>query len=262
MSKEITSKTKRIAQILTLLENAPVSIPDLAARFGVSKRTIQRDMGLLIQAQFPVLSPRQSIYQLAPGFSLQAVNLSAEQAALFIMAADISQQIGEGFAALTGQIARRFLPPSFENCVFGATKYDFAETQEPAIMLLKCIKYHCSLRVYLKDLKTNRTLYPYVLLRMHNKWYVASVTPGREIAPYALDNIGHFSLRPDDSTSTGYAQFRPIPYIQWAIWQRAHLWVKELTAQPVALSTPQVSPTQETSTPVPAPETKPKTLSA
>ena len=49
MSKEITSKTKRLAQILSLLEKGPVTVPNLATQFGVSIRTIQRDMGLFEQ---------------------------------------------------------------------------------------------------------------------------------------------------------------------------------------------------------------------
>lgn len=251
MSKEITSKTKRVADILCLLEQAPVRVPDLAARFSVSKRTIQRDMELLVQAQFPVISPRQSVYMLAPGFSLAAANLSAAQASLLILAADISQQIGGAFASLPDQIAQRFVPPSFEHCVFGATKYDFAETAEPAITLLKCIKYHCLVRVYLKHLKKNRTLYPYMLLRMYDKWYVVSANAKRDIACYALEHIGNFSLREDRNTATGYAQFRPVPFIRWSIWQQAHQWVKELAPQSAA-------PAPEAT----APDNTPKTQAA
>ncbi len=228
MSKEITSKTKRVAAILSLLEQAPVKLPELAVQFGVSKRTIQRDMELLVQAQFPVISPRQSVYMLASGFSLAAANLSAEQASLLIMAAEVSHQIGGSFFPMLKVIAQRFIPTSFEHCIFGATKYDFAETAEPAITLLKCIKYHCLVRVYLKNLKKNRTLYPYIILRLYDKWHVVSVNSKEEISCYALENIGNFSLRDDRDTPTGYAQFRPIPFINWAIWQRAHQWVQEL----------------------------------
>ena len=253
MSKEITSKTKRVAEILSLLEQAPIKLPELAARLGVSKRTIQRDMELLLQAQFPVISPRQSVYRLAPGFSLAAANLSAEQASLLIMAADVSQQIGGSFSPILEGIARRFMPASFEHCVFGATKYDFAETAEPAITFLKCIKYHCLVRVYLKNLKKNRTLYPYILLRLYDKWHVVSVNSKGEVSCYALENIGNFSLREDGDTSTGYAQFRPTPFINWAIWQRAHQWVQELAPQSAQNSTPLL--------PEPQPNTAPESIS-
>ncbi|MDD6152828.1 MAG: HTH domain-containing protein [Elusimicrobia bacterium] len=228
MSKEITSKTKRLADILSLLENGPVKVLELADRFGVSIRTIQRDMGLFAQAHIPVVSPKQSIYAFAEGFSLKNAQLSAQQAALLAVSADIAHQIGDAFGPVQSQIACRFVPSSFENCVFGATKDDFAETDELAIMVLKCIKYRCILKVFLKDSKKNRTLYPRQMICLLGKWYVVSVNPGGEISYCDLENIGNYSLRGDEYTSTGYASFRPIPFIDWAIWQRAHQWVADL----------------------------------
>jgi len=230
MSKEITSKTKRLANILSLLEKEPVKVYELADRFGVSIRTVQRDMGLFAQAQVPIVSPKQSMYAFAEGFSLQNAQLSAQQAALLAVSAEIAHQIGETFGPVQAQIARRFVPASFENCVFGATKDDFADTDERAILVLKCIKYRCILKVFLKDSKKNRTLYPRQIIGLLGNWYVVSVTPSREISYCALENIGHYSLRADDYTSTGYASFRPIPFIEWAIWQRAHQWMDDLQA--------------------------------
>ena len=260
MSKEMTSKTKRISEILHLLDQAPVKVPELAARFGVSRRTIQRDMELLAEAQFPVISPQQSVYMLAPGFSLADVRLTAAEASLFIMAADLSHQIGDAFCLIPAKIGQRFMPYSFEHCVFGATKYDFAEADERAITLLKCIKYHCLVRVYLKDCKKNRTLYPYILLRLYDKWHVVSVNSKEEISCYALENIGNFSLREDRDTSTGYAQFKPIPFINWAIWQRAHQWVKELAPQPAPNSAPLLPEPQPNTAPESISGNEPKTL--
>ena len=228
MSKEITSKTKRLADILSLLENGSVKVCELAEYFGVSIRTIQRDMGLFVQAQLPVVSPKQSIYTFAEGFSLKNAQLSAQQAALLAVSADIAHQIGDTFAPILSQIANRFAPSSFENCVFGATKDDFAETDELPILVLKCIKYRCILRVFLKDSKKNRTLYPRQIICLLGKWYVVSVNPSGEISYYNLENIGNYSLRGDAYTSTGYASFRQIPFIDWAIWQRAHQWVTDL----------------------------------
>ena len=228
MSKEITSKTKRLADILSLLENGAVKVPELADRFGVSIRTVQRDMGLLARAQVPVISPKQSVYSFAEGFSLQNAGLSAPQVALLVISADIAHQIGTAFAPVQSQIACRFAPSSFGNCVFGATKDDFAETDELAILVLKCIKYRRILKVFLKDSKKNRTLYPRQMIGLLGKWYVVSVTPSREISYCDLENIGNYSLRGDEYTSTGYASFRPIPFIEWTIWQRAHQWVVDL----------------------------------
>lgn len=219
MSKEITSKTIRLAQILSLLEKGPVTVPDLATRFGVSVRTIQRDMGLFWQANAPVISTKQSVYAFAPGFSLAAAHLSCEQVALLVVSADIAHQIGGEFAAVQPHISKRFEPTSFEHCDFEASAADFEETDQLAHNLLQCTQTHCTIRVFLKDIKKDRTFQPYKLVCIWGKWYVACVAYGREIVRVALDNIGNFSLR--DS-------FDPIPFAQWAIWQRAHQWVEEL----------------------------------
>lgn len=236
MSKEIASKTKRISQILTLLEQNAITVPDLATRFGVSIRTIQRDMGLLWQAQFPVVSPQQSVYALARGFSLRHIGLSCEEAALMVVSMDIAKQIGESFAPVLSQISKRFEPLSFDNCQFGVSKEDFSETDETAIMVLKCIKYHCHLRISLKNSKKSHTLYPYKMLRLWDKYYIASVSPGGECSYYSLENIGTFSLYADNKTSIGYSQFTPIPFAHWAIWQQAHQWVEDLNPDKEALT--------------------------
>ena len=113
---------------------------------------------------------------------------------------------------------------------------------------------------YLKNFKKNRTLYPHLLLRLYDKWHVVSVNSKGEISCYALENIGNFSLREDRDTSTGYAQFQPIPFIDWAIWQHAHQWVKEQAPQPVQNTAPLASEPQATAAIEAIPKNPPQTL--
>ena len=229
MSKEITSKTKRLAQILSLLEKGPVTVPNLATQFGVSIRTIQRDMGLFEQAKVPVISTKQSVYEFAPGFSLSASHLSCEQVALLVVSADISHQIGENFSAMQSHIAKHFKPTSFEHCDWDATPDDLNETDQLAHNLLQCIQSHCTIRVFLKDTKKDRTFQPYKLVCIWGEWYVACLAYGQEIVRVALDNMGNLSLRD---------YFAPSPFVEWAIWQHAHQWVEEL--DPAKEQVPQV----------------------
>lgn len=94
------------AEILVLLKQGPASVPELAAGFGVSVRTVQRDMGACSDAKFPVVSPKQSVYSFAEGFSLDAAQLSCEEAALLIVSAAIAKQFGGSFGAAQQQVAR------------------------------------------------------------------------------------------------------------------------------------------------------------
>ncbi len=242
MSKEITSKTTRLAQILALLEKGPVTVPDLAARFGVSIRTIQRDMGLFEQAIVPVISTKQSVYAFVPGFSLSAAHLSCEQTALLVVAADIARQIGDNFSAVQPHISKRFEPTSFEHCDFEASLADFEETDQLAQNLLQCTQTHCIVRIFLKDIKKDRTFYPYKLVCIWGKCYLACITYGQEIVRVPLDNMGSFSLR---------EHFQPAPFAMWKIWQRAHQWVEELNpANEQDPQPPQMAPTTPIEPPV------------
>lgn len=219
MSKEITSKTKRLAQILAFLEQGSVKLPELATRLEVSVRTLQRDMLLFAKARVPIISPKQSVYEFVKGFSLSAVRLSCEQAALLVISADIACQIGEDFSATIPSISKRFEPTSFEHCDWDSSNDDFEETDQLARTLLKCTQEHWAMRAFLKDIKKDRNLYPYKVLSLWDKWYVACYTYGPEISLVALDNIGNYSLRDT---------FCPIPFGKWPIWHLAHQWVEDL----------------------------------
>ena len=251
MSKEITSRTKRLAQILALLEQGPILVQDLSLRFGVSFRTIQRDIKLLLNTQMPLISPSQSIYKFAEGFSLKAVNLSCEETALISVSFDIAKQIGENFSAIQQEIPKRFSPKSFENCIFGATHNDFAAQENLAHGIIESIDKRYVTRVFLKDIRKIRSLYPVKLLRLWDKWYIVSVNPEKEIQYFALENIDELILPTNPKTGTGYNIFRYHPFVDWLIWKKAHQWVIDLkptqeqnteSSQEVVLSTTEIVP--------------------
>lgn len=195
------------------LKQGPASVPELAAGFGVSVRTVQRDMEACSNAKFPVVSPKQSFYSFAEGFSLDAVQLSCEEAALLVVSAAIAKQIGGSFGAAQQQVARRFNPPVLPKGCF-ETAADLAETDLLAQTLLRCIREHGVIRVSLKDNQKNCTLYPYQLLLLENNRYVISVMPKGEICHYALENIKSYSLRSGNGSI-----FTPIPFADWAVWR-------------------------------------------
>ncbi len=236
MSKEITSKTKRIAQILAQLEQGPILVQDLSLRFGVSFRTIQRDIKLLLNTKIPIISPQQSIYKFAEGFSLKAVNLSCEEAALMAVSFDIARQIGGDFATIQNEIPKRFIPKSFDNCIFGATHSNFDAEDNLAHTLVDSIDKRYVTRVFLKDIRKICSLYPVELLRLWDKWYVVSVNQEKAIKYIALENIENLTLQSNPKTGIGYNTFSYQPFVAWLVWQKAHQWVIDL------------KPTQESNT--------------
>ena len=67
-----------------------VTAQDLAARFGVSVRTIYRDLDALREAHFPLLAEAGpgGGYALDPGYRLPPINFTAREAALLVTAAE------------------------------------------------------------------------------------------------------------------------------------------------------------------------------
>jgi predicted DNA-binding transcriptional regulator YafY len=53
-AKRVDIRVVRIIKCLRLLQSASYSVSDLAALFGVSRRTVYRDLRLLVAAEVPL----------------------------------------------------------------------------------------------------------------------------------------------------------------------------------------------------------------
>lgn len=220
MSKEITSKTKRIANILALAEVDSVSMSALAERFGVSARTIQRDFSLIVQAHIPFISHQQGrLYSYAKGFCLSAVNLFPEQAAVLVISYDIAEQLGNNFGIVQKDIAARFAPPSFDGCDFYPDTSSFSEFLRHNIV--SAIEESLSIKVQLKAGMSKVNLKPCKLLCLKNKLYLACLEKTGEITFISVDDISqdYFYLK---------GKFKRSPFIEWYIWQSAKCYLQEL----------------------------------
>lgn len=222
MSKEITSKTKRLTQILALLEQDSVNVPKLASQLEVSVRTIQRDINLLLQTEIPLISPYQSIYRFAEGFSLKAANLSCEKMALMAISFDIAKQLGGNFDEIKQEISNHFEPPDFENCEFDVSRVAFTSEDTLPLNILDCAQSRVPARIYLKDTKDTPYVYILKLLSIWGKLYIATTSYyGKEIKYYSLNNIRYIAP---------YTNEIPLktPFLEWNVWQKAHQWVNNL----------------------------------
>lgn len=211
MSKEITSKTKRIATILSLAETGSVSMQDLAERFGVSTRTIQRDFGLMVQAHIPFVSHQQGrLYSFAQGFCLNAANITAEQAAVLAVSYDIAMQLGGDFSVVLKDISARFAPPSFTDCDFYP---DTSCLEEPFKgFILSAVKENSVIKLHIRPNNLKLYLRPCKLLRLKGKMYLASLEKDGNIIFIAIDDIvpGSFAAG---------GKFKRPPFLEWHIWQ-------------------------------------------
>ena len=93
MSKQLT-RIERISSLLVQLQSKPiVTSADMAQRFGVSLRTIYRDMQTLSEAGVPICGNAGVGYSLVEGYRLPSLMFTKEEAIAFLTAEKIVSQI-------------------------------------------------------------------------------------------------------------------------------------------------------------------------
>ncbi len=87
------NRIDRISAILIHLQSKQVvKAQEMAERFGVSKRTIYRDIRSLEEAGVPLGGEAEVGYYLADNYHLPMVSLTREEAGAFIVAAKLMEK--------------------------------------------------------------------------------------------------------------------------------------------------------------------------
>lgn len=90
MSREKSqNRTERLFNIILLLQNRPnMSSRDLAEHFGVSRRTIFRDLRALGESGVPLSYAEDGGYEILNGYQLHPLMLNAREAAVLLVGTD------------------------------------------------------------------------------------------------------------------------------------------------------------------------------
>ena len=98
VDKDYIKTVERLITILSRLDKGgSLSTAELAAKLGVTQRTIQRDLDLLCRSGYPITEQERGRYVFMEGFSLKKMELSEEQASLLSFMFDISHSLGAKF---------------------------------------------------------------------------------------------------------------------------------------------------------------------
>lgn len=93
MNKDL-NRLDRISALLVQLQSRPiVKSSDMAERFGVSQRTIYRDMRTLSEAGVPICGNSGVGYSLIEGYRLPSLMFTKEEAVAFLTAEKIIEQL-------------------------------------------------------------------------------------------------------------------------------------------------------------------------
>jgi predicted DNA-binding transcriptional regulator YafY len=113
--KNYNRKIFRLIYILNKLDSGvDVCTKDLARKFNVSMRTIQRDLELLNMTGFPITSSERGYSSFAGNFSLKKIMLPEEEASLLSFMYEIAQLLGKSFEGSFRAILRKVLTKSSE----------------------------------------------------------------------------------------------------------------------------------------------------
>ena len=109
-NKDYAKKIMRLMFILNKLNGAgKVRSSELCAEFNVNIRTIQRDLELLNNAGFPVMSLEKGVYSFTEGFSLKKLMLSNEEASLISFFHEIADSLGKNFSESFHSLSNKLL---------------------------------------------------------------------------------------------------------------------------------------------------------
>ncbi|MBI4351930.1 MAG: transcriptional regulator [Elusimicrobia bacterium] len=87
-------KYYRVLNILNRLNEGPVRVTDLSAEFGVTERSIQRDIERINLTGFRLDTPQRGVYSFAGGVSLKNFNLTGEQLSVLVLMSEMAGGLG------------------------------------------------------------------------------------------------------------------------------------------------------------------------
>jgi predicted DNA-binding transcriptional regulator YafY len=115
-NKSYDKKIFRIVSIMNKLNGGgKVRVAELAKEFGIHVRSVQRDIELLNQTQFPVLTLEKGVYSFMPGFSLGKMKLSSEEASLLTFFHDVADSLGKNFSESFRSLENKLLAKGEES---------------------------------------------------------------------------------------------------------------------------------------------------
>ncbi len=87
-------KYYRVLNILNRLNEGPVRVAELSEEFGVSERSIQRDLERINMTGFRLDTPQKGVYTFAAGVSLTNFDLTSEQLSVLVLMREMAAGLG------------------------------------------------------------------------------------------------------------------------------------------------------------------------
>ncbi|MDA8242862.1 MAG: WYL domain-containing protein [Elusimicrobia bacterium] len=215
----------RVLNILNKLNEGPVRVAELAAEFGVSERSIQRDLERINMTGFHLDTPQKGTYAFAGGVSLKSYNLSSEQLSVLVLMREMAGGLGGAIKDAFDKVFERATAASAADSPFYAVgpralnplTRKFYEDIVFAIERNKKLK----VRYVSAAGEKERVLCPVKILASESFFYMmASVDGGRagEFPKFRVDRIKKLDILPEEFTPPSPETIKKIIGTATTIW--------------------------------------------
>jgi len=192
MSHEDTKIADRLAELLTRLVQGRTLYPDdLAQEFGVTRKTIDRDLGKrLITVTAKHREHGKVVYRLE---NMALSVLSSEDIKRFALLSGIAPL----YPQLTPDFLKELLQQTSQNnlLVKGYEYEDWSRYRDTFLQLHEVIAKHRRIQFHYKD-KMYDQVEPYKLVSLRALWYLAAVHDGK-LKSFHLSKISFLTVLPD-----------------------------------------------------------------
>lgn len=196
MQKELQSK--KIARILYLLnemDRGAVNLAAMAQKLGVSKRTLQRDIRDIQDADIPIYDVKPGLYKFEDGFSLEKMKISDKEAALLVFMSEVAGTLGKDFAKSFNNLRRRFTQVGDDNPFYIKIQkgYDYTPTDATRI-IEDAVKNKEIINItYTSNAKSGayNDIRPLKIAWFEGFWYLLAHTNDGKLLKFRLEKISH-----------------------------------------------------------------------
>lgn len=220
MLNDTVNKIGRLIYILNELDKGEIFLPRIANDLGVTLRTIQRDLHILEEARFPLTNIRKGTYCFVEGFSLGRASVTAREAAMLALTADIAYTLGGPFEytykLLHDKIIGQQQNPFFVKITHGQAFKD----QNLVKVLEKAINNRNHVVIEYENSKlSGRTISPLKIAWFDGFWYLLANGKDETILKLRLDKIQ--AVKPLNTT------FNRSPKLEKILDDSASIWFEE-----------------------------------
>lgn len=209
MEGDEVKRISRLTAILTQLQTKrTVTAANLSEKFGVSRRTIYRDIKALEQAGVPVLTEEGKGYMLMEGYRIPPVMFTEKQANALILAeqlvlkskdASFVQDYEEAIDKVKSIL--QYTIQDKANLLSDRTKYDEALNQERNSNNLSDLQYaltnYCLVKIRYVNKEnsiTDRLIEPFAILSAENWYLIAWCRLRKEFRFFRPDRIQQMEI--------------------------------------------------------------------